>query len=633
MAALCVSLAAFLLFIIQPLAAKTLLPIFGGAASVWTACLLFFQAALLAGYAWAHYARPSWHLVLLAAALGSAFWAPPLEAASVSNHPSLDILRVLGAGIGLPYVTLAATSPLIQRLSTSRTPYRLYALSNAVSIPALIAYPILIEPFTSIESQWSGWRWLLVPFFILCAATLIRSPRFVASSASHTGFDPLWIALPAAGVALLMATTAQMCQEIASIPFLWIVPLAVYLLTFVLAFDHPRWYVRRVFTFLAAIAIPGACVLYVVGINVPLRVHLIVYPITLFACLMLCHGELALRCPSQGGLTRYYLAMASGGAVGGVFAAFLAPKLFTSYAEFPISLGAAAALGLWAQVSESGYRGLAVAQRASFIGLIFAVMIPLATAGATAPRNVLVERRNFYGILRVTEGEGKRTLTHGAITHGTQFLEPHRRRAPTTYYGWQSGAGSAFQDYPGLTRGPIRAGFIGLGAGTLARYGRPGDQFRFYELNPDVIEIARSQFTFLADSQASTTVVEGDARLRLTGEPPQRFDLLMVDAFSSDSIPVHLLTAECSEIYRRHMAPGGWLLFHISNHTLNLEPVVRAIAARLNWAATKVSSSRDVQQGTESATWVILDSSRPYPPHGPTLSWTDSFAAVWSVLK
>jgi spermidine synthase len=167
----------------------------------------------------------------------------------------------------------------------------------------------------------------------------------------------------------------------------------------------------------------------------------------------------------------------------------------------------------------------------------------------------------------------------------------------------------------------------------LARYGRPRDQFRIYELNPEVIAIAGSQFTFLADSQASTAIVEGDARLRLTGEPPQRFDLLLVDAFSSDSIPVHLLTAECSEIYRRHIAPGGWLLFHISNHTLNLEPVVRAIAARLNWAATKVSSGRDVQQGTESATWVILDSSRPYHPQGSTISWTDSFAAVWSVLK
>jgi hypothetical protein len=325
--------------------------------------------------------------------------------------------------------------------------------------------------------------------------------------------------------------------------------------------------------------------------------------------------------------------MAAGSVAGGAFTAFVAPAAFKSYAEFPLSLGAAAALGLISQVRETGYSRLPTLQRASYFGLMLAATISIAVLTALTGRPSLEERRNFYGVLRVSESDGRRVLTHGAITHGAQFVAPERRRVPTTYYGFTSAAGRAFEEHPHTKRGAVHAGFVGLGAGTLARYGRPGDRFRFYEINPDVIALARSRFTFLADSQAKVTVIEGDARLRLAGEPPQNFDLLMIDAFSSDAIPVHLLTAECAAIYRRHTAPGGWLLFHISNHTLDLEPVVRAIAARLNWSLRTVVSGEDGASGTYSTTWMVLDSARPFQEQGRILPWTDSFASVWSILK
>jgi hypothetical protein len=625
-------LAAFLLFLVQPMAAKALLPIFGGAASVWTTCLLFFQAALLVGYAWAHYCRRGWHYVLLASALAAAIVALPPAAADPSSHPTIDILGLLAGGLGLPFIALAATSPLLQRVATD-SPYRLYAVSNAASLAALLAYPVLVEPLAALPTQWLGWKALFALFAISCAASLLGKKPCAASSQRAEGFDPLWIALPAAGTAALLASSNQMCQEIAAVPFLWVLPLALYLLSFVIAFDHPRRYWRRPVSLLAALAVPAACGLYATGLNVALRWHLLGYSVALFACVMLCHGELAARKPDPAALTRYYLSIGAGGALGGFLVAFAAPLLFTSYAEFPLSLGLCAALGFIAQVRRSGYRGLPPIQRASYIGLMLAAVTPLAVLQAAPGRTIVAERRNFYGVLRVTEAGDRRTLTHGATMHGTQFVDPERRRTPTAYYGWTSGAGRALEEHPARIAGPIHAGIVGLGVGTLARYGRPGDRFRFYEINPAVIDFARAHFTFLADSKAAVAIIEGDARLRLQQKTPQAFHLLIVDAFSSDSIPVHLLTAECAQVYRRHLAPGGWLVLHISNRTLDLEPVVEAMAQTLNWEARRILSESDTAQATFSATWIVLDSSRPHAKSGRALLWTDQYAPVWSILK
>ena len=628
-------LGAFLLFLIQPMAAKALLPIFGGAASVWTVCLLFFQTALLAGYTWAHYSRRAWHLGLLAVSLAAALLAPlPGSGVHSPGQPSFEILRLLAMSIGIPYIVLAANSPLLQRFAMTGSPYRLYAVANGASLAALLAYPILVEPAFTLTAQWTAWKAMYAGFSLLCALAVWRAADQPRGVTAPTHLDPLWVALPAAGTAALMATTNQMCQEIAAVPFLWILPLALYLISFVLAFDHPRWYHRRTFTLLAAITIPSACGLSVMGLNyVPLPVHLAVYSLALFCGLMLCHGELAARRPDRGSLTRYYLTIAAGGAAGGLLVAFGAPLVFTSYAEFPLSLGLCAALALYIQVRESGYRQLPAVVRASYAGLMLAALVPIATLNNASYRTIHAERRNFYGILRVSESNGLRIFTHGATTHGTQFVDDPRRRTPTTYYGWLSGAGRALEEHPKRNRHPLRAGFVGLGAGTLARYGRKGDQFRFYEINPEVIALARSHFTYLADSKPDVAIVEGDARLRLQQEVSQNFDVLIVDAFSSDAIPVHLLTAECAAVYRRHLAPGGWLVFHISNHTLDLEPVVRAIAARLNWSVRKIESPQDGTQGTYAATWMLLDSSRPYEVDRRTLLWTDRFASLWSVLK
>ena len=303
-------LGAFLLFLIQPMAAKALLPIFGGAASVWTVCLLFFQAALLAGYAWAHYCRRTWHLALLAVSLAAALVAPlPGAGVHSSVQPSLEILKLLAIAIGIPYIVLAANSPLLQRFAVAGSPYRLYAVANAASLSALLAYPILIEPTITLAAQWTAWKALYRRVLPPVRARGLASADQPPGVAATVRFDPLWIALPAAGTAALMATTNQMCQEIAAVPFLWILPLALYLTSFVLAFDHPRWYHRRAFTLLAALAIPAACGLSVIGLNdVSLPVHLAVYSLALFCGLMLCHGELAARRPDPGSLTRYYLA-------------------------------------------------------------------------------------------------------------------------------------------------------------------------------------------------------------------------------------------------------------------------------------------------------------------------------------
>jgi hypothetical protein len=628
-------LGAFLLFLIQPMAAKALLPLFGGSASVWTVCLLFFQAALLAGYAWAHYARPVWHVGLLTLALIASLIASiPAGEALTHGPPALDVLRLLAIAVGLPYVTLAATSPLLQRWVAMGSPYRLYAVSNAASLAALLSYPVLIEPLASLLAQWYSWKALYAVFCVLCAAVLVRAKRGqMPGDGMVRKVDPLWIALPAAGTAALLATTNQMCQEIAAVPFLWIVPLALYLLTFVIVFDHPRRYTRRLVSLLVSVMVPIACGLYVVGLNVSLRWHLAAYAAALFCCLLLCHGELASRKPEPAGLTSFYLSIAAGGCLGGLLVAFAAPVVFTAYTEFPLSLGLCAALGFVAQVRVSGYRNLTPVQRSSYFGLMLASVIPLAAVQAGSDRETVAAQRNFYGILRVSDAEGKRTLTHGATMHGVQFLDAERRRTPTAYYGWNSGAGRAFEEHPHRALRSLNAGVIGLGAGTLARYGRPGDRLRFYEINPGVTALARAHFTFLADSQAAVTVIHGDARLRLEQEPPQKFDLLVVDAFSSDAIPVHLLTAECARVYRRHLAPGGWLAFHISNHSLDLEPIVLAIARTLNVEARRITSGPDPSQGVFSSTWMILDSSKPYKPGDRALLWTDQFAPVWSVLK
>ena len=623
------ALAAFLAFSLQPMVARRLLPWFGGAPAVWTAGLLFFQTLLLAGYAYAHWTarRPSlWlHRALLAVSLVFLPLAP--ERPESLEPPTLRIWWLLARTIGLPYLLLAATSPLMQRWAPTAAPYRLYAWSNAAALGALVAYPLALEPALRVAVQMRWWSAGYVVFVV--ASWLAARPAGQGSAVDRPPPAALagWGLLAAAPSALLLATTNQMCREIAATPFLWILPLALYLLSWILTFERDRWYHRPGFAMLAGVAAPAAAAVLVAGLAVPLWAHVAADSLALFSCCVLCHGELARSRPGPPHLTAFYLAAAAGGALGGAWVGVAAPRLFLSYSEFPIALAACACATL-AAWRYSRYQAPLAARAA----LATAVLAALATLTDQPTGNLLAARRNFYGILRVTEGNDRRVLTHGRVMHGSQFLDWKKRSWPTTYYNRESAAGQALEHHP-RRPGPLRVGVIGLGAGTLAAYGQPGDVFRFYEINPAVTDLARTYFTYLKDSAAAVEVAVGDARLVLERESPQNFDLLAVDAFSSDAIPVHLLTGEAAAVYRRHLRSDALLLFHISNQSLDLWPVTRALAARLGWSARLVSHAGDETKGASRAVWAVLSPAGPGDPGPPPLLWTDDFSSLWRALR
>ncbi len=666
---------AFLLFQVQPIIAKIILPWFGGSAAVWTACMLFFQIALLLGYAYAHWvsSRPPRqqaiiHVALLAVSLAflpiypSDWWKP-----AGSDQPLLRILGLLAASIGGPYFLLSSTSPLLQswfaRGARRGIPYRYFALSNAGSMLALISYPVLVEPYISSHHQAWIWSGGYVLFAALCATvawrtrglSLIASETPAAMSALRIPTVLVWIALPAAASAMLLAVTNHLSQNVAAIPFLWVLPLSLYLLSFILCFDHPRWYVRPLFLGLLAVAegsmafcLSGDGVIRSLGVLIPL------FSGSLFVCCMVLHGELARRKPATQHLTLFYLMVAVGGALGGLFVAAFAPVAFTALYEFPITIAFTALLvvglffrqraasGFWADQWKVLWPGSAVIALA-LGGYLFYNMHELVSG------NVLLVR-NFYGALRVTDyaksadQDEIRQLTHGTINHGEQFTDPKRRREPLTYYAPSTGVGRSITELQKY--GPVRIGVVGLGTGTIAAYGRAGDYIRYYEINPLVPGIARNQFTYLSDTPAKLDVVLGDARLSMEHEPSQQFDLLAIDAFSSDAIPVHLLTREAFQIYFRHLKPDGVLAVHVSNKYLDLAPVVKLLANSLGKTAKLVESSAETKTETFASDWVMVFH-RPSFETLPWLNapdakmteishlrlWTDDYSNLWQILN
>jgi spermidine synthase len=621
-AAALIVLGSFLSFVIQPMAAKALLPSFGGAAAVWTAVLLFFQCSLVLGYCYAHFTRRALHAVVLIGAAVAVGIPSGTAALSGTDRPVWQVVQALTISIGAPFTVLASTSPLWQRWRGGRMPYRYYAFSNAASLLALLSYPVLIEPALDLEAQFRIWRWAFAAFAIVSLFALWQTPEDRPLTASWRILRPMWLIGPACGTLLLGSTTNQLCQEVASVPFLWVLPLAIYLTTFILVFHHIDWYRRTIFLWLAIGLIPASCVLVAVGLRVPFPLHLLTYCATLFVCLMICHGELVLQKPEPAGLTFFYIAIAAGGAAGGLLVTLGAPLLFDSYGEFPLSMALAAALGAVYSKSRRQQMGLFLTALVCFTAL----------SGGGGGAKLLAEKRTFYGVLRVTESDGVRKLAHGATTHGTQFLDPARRTAATTYFGPHSGAALAIRQHPQLDHRSLHIGIVGLGAGTLSTYGRAGDQIDYFELDPNVETLARRWFTYLADSPAAVRVRIGDARVQLAALPPQQFDVLVVDAFSSDSIPIHLLTAEAGAIYRRHMAPGGRMAFHISNLTLDLEPVVAGLARRIGYRATRIEAAADPAHGLHASSWMLLDPAPSAPPRREVV-WTDRYAALWTLLR
>jgi hypothetical protein len=664
---------AFLLFLVQPIVAKQILPWFGGSAAVWATCLVFFQTTLLLGYAYADVVvrkltprtQALVHVVLLVASLAALpivptdYWKP-----MGSERPIFLILGMLAFTIGLPYFLLSTTSPLLQawfaRKFPGRNPYRLFALSNLASLLALLGYPFMLEPWVPTHTQALGWSVGYALFAALAAWVAISSRAAVAVpavQASETPVDEappalarqvLWCTLAATGSVMLLAVSNHITQNVASVPLLWVVPLSIYLLTFILCFDGKGWYRRDLFlSVLSAALAVMAWSIADPSVTHDLTIQLTVFGIGLFVACMFCHGELVRLKPAPKYLTRFYLMVSLGGAIGSALVGIAAPLVLPADFELNGVLVLCALLLFWqARRDPIVYPALATVAIASTFGCaIWAI--------TNFYDSTIVAKRNFYGVLRVQEAgdevNGKRRqLIHGNIMHGKQYLRDDLKREATSYYSANSGIGRVIERmHP--RKDPVKVGVIGLGTGTIAVYGAKGDTYRFYDVNPAVIEIAKRDFTYLAESDATIELPLGDARLTLEREleeaGPQNFDVLAIDAFSSDAIPVHLITREAVELYLKHMKPDGVIAFHVTNRYLDLVPVVEGIARELGLHALWISDEGDLPLANSSS-WVLVarDPARLSDPKLTEAStnisarrdwrvWTDDFNNLLQVLK
>lgn len=645
---------AFCLFLIQPMMAKRLLPVFGGSASVWAVCLIFFQVMLLAGYLYAHALAsrldPRRQALIHGSLCLAALAALPGLTAPLNwtgdGAPAAGIVTQLLAAIGLPYLVLSATSPLLQHwfslLFPQRGAYRLFAWSNLSCAVALLAFPFLLEPNWGWTTLARAWQWSFGAAAALhaCSALLVwrRHPaRAPLAPADPQGAEAVsaparawWHFYAFLGSGLLVAVTDHLCLIVAPFPLLWVVPLLVYLMSFVVTFESDRyrrwWGVPAGFAGLIAIA---AAMNYLPPARM-LGVGIVVFSLGLFTVCVMLHGELAARRPPERHLTAFYIALATGGALGSVFVGLVTPLLFSHQIELPLLLALVAFTAMWSAAS-----GPFPARAAAAL----AALLVVAPAGAhwlSLKSGEVAAGRNFYGALRVTESNVRkgrlRTIIHGSVNHGSQFMEPVLRRTPLAYYTPQSGIGLLLGRETAV---PRRIGLIGLGSGALTAYARPADVFRYYEINPLVVELATKYFTYLSDSPARVEVVLGDARLRLAAEPDQQFDVLVIDAFTGDSVPVHLLTREAMRIYTRHVKPDGVIAMHVSNLHLDLTRAALALGRDAGWRAAALSTPASEDLDSVGAVWVLMDR-RPDPsppPAAPRLPWTDDHSSLLPIFR
>jgi hypothetical protein len=696
---------AFLLFGVQPLMGRFALPWFGGTPAVWTACMLFFQAALLAGYAYAHLSatrltprrQAQVHLGLLVLAVVVLAGRALLAGSPVAPGPEWRptgaegftgrLLAMLAVTLGLPFFVLSTSAPLLQswfsRARPGVSPYRLYALSNAGSLLALLGYPFLVEPFVPRAAQAWGWSLgflLFVAGSAACAWDMAKRAEAPAPArAEEAQEEPeadarpglgrwvAWLGLSTCASVLLLATTNQLSQDVAAGPFLWVLPLALYLVTFIVAFERETLYSRPLFALLLVASVGGLTAVTVAGPHTPLGLQLLAYGAALYAGCMVCHGELYRLRPAARHLSGFYLCVSVGGVLGGVFVSLLAPRAFLTFAEYPLALAAcclvALAVLLPRPLEESS---LARLGRMTLVFLLASGAAGLGVSMADHRREVRLTARNFFGVVQVLElsrGEPSQhrfMLKHGTIAHGVQFTEPERRRKPMSYFTAESGLGLTLTEQRRLREAAgqssaLRVGVLGLGVGSIAALAREGDAVRFYEINPAIIALAHGEggyFSYLRDSPARVEVVEGDARISLEQELERgetgRYDVLAVDVFSSDSIPVHLLTQEALAVYLKHLAPQGVLALHISNAHLDLVPVTLAHARAFGLHATHVV--HEPRDDAARSTWMILSPDARFS-EGPTferatarvrrlkqhetplITWTDERSSLLPVLR
>ncbi|MCB9235545.1 MAG: fused MFS/spermidine synthase [Bacteroidia bacterium] len=688
---------AFLLFQVQPLIARYILPWFGGSPAVWSTSMLFFQVGLLLGYSYSHLLVTKFelrkqvliHIILLAVSLIAlpitpGDWLKP----EPGSNPVWGIIKLLTFSVGFPYVMVSSTGPLLQHWfgqeNPEKSPYRLYSLSNLGSLLGLLTYPFLFEPAFTLRVQTLGWSVGYGVFVLLCGwAGYVLQKRLRAHEVqvdlkpaaplvrTRLGWaDPLlWIALSACGSVMLLAATNFICQDVAVIPFLWVLPLSLYLITFIIAFDNPRWYNRYVWIPLLAVFL--GIVFYLMREHYDLEhpnlwFQLAGYCGAMFVAVMVCHGEMVRLKPAPDHLTAFYLLVSVGGALGGLLVNFLVPRIFNEWWEFPLAfmlITFLAGIAIFRTLKKPynklalGLGGLVWLGGLLVMSAYFVIFLTWFNEG------VVTSTRNFYGVLRVIESDDanenhRLKLFHGSINHGFQYQVDSLKQIPTSYYPPYSGIGLAFNHHPLPTkirsgkrvRG-LKVGMIGLGVGTIATYGLAGDKITFYEINPAVQTLAEKYFTYLSASAANCDVVLGDARvvleqeLKTTGS--REFDILAVDAFSGDAIPVHLLTREAFNLYFQHLKSDGILTIHISNRYFNLRPLLYSMGQELRIPTLLIETNEDFQAGAKQSTWVIMtqnqkflnnwqvkDMSFPWEgmPDQPVI-WTDDYTNVLKLLQ
>lgn len=742
-------LSALLLFQVQLIVSKYILPWFGGSAAVWTTSMLVFQMLLLAGYLYSHVvserlsqkAQSRVHLGVLAAACLlvvtlSVIWPSAITPGGNwkphdSVNPVRDVLLILLVSAGLPFFVLSTTGPLLQRwfskLGVSRSTYRLYAVSNLGSLIGLLSFPFLLEPIFRMTSQGKLWALAFGLFAVGCSwcawntiafadedePAQIFAAKVNDAPAPSTFSRLLWLLLPACASALLLATTNLLCQEITAIPLLWVLPLALYLLSFVLSFDHPRWYRREIFHPLFAVGVLTLWMTMRFRLN---AAEIVTMPLLLFVACMVCHGELARLKPAVRFLTSFYLAISAGGALGGIFVAVIAPRVFRFFTEYQVSLAACVILLLCCLIRDQrswffkigfGFTttvalgvlvgaylaGNWIPELAAFLdrykfypvtllisvlvvagaflkrpesndgrrafepGQVFIFLLALLCLAALYQSlqtdvSLVAAKRNFYGALRVFElPRGGRALYHGQTLHGAQ-MDPPNDHLPMAYYGPDSGIGILLRNHPNrvIANRSLRVGIVGMGAGTLAAYGTPGDYFRYYEINPDVVSLSAGEkpvFTYVRDSGGKVDTETGDARLLLENEAArgnaQNFDVLVLDAFSGDAVPVHLLTVEAFDTYWKHVNPEhGVLAIHVSSRHINLMPVIEGTADHFH--AAMLIRAQEAGYPFMPNLWVFLARNPealqvpgldPVVPEFPKTApriWTDDYSDIISLL-
>ena len=696
--AIAIFTSAFLVFEIQPIIAKVILPIYGGTPSVWTTCVLFFQIGLLIGYIYSHYLVKNTPiknqviihscLLIISLIIIPLIFDKPEKTQTLPQ--SLGIIQSLVSTVGVPFIILSASAPLFQHwfgiLNPKKSPYRLYALSNMGSLLGLLSYPFIIEPLFSLSTQLETWTAGYLLFFILslwCQWKVINfsltknfyklnnenHKRNVSQTSSINFTDRIiWVFLSSGGSIILLAVTNKMCQDIAALPFLWVVPLCLYLLTFILCFEKDKWYQRNIWFIFLMFSI-GLCA-YVLNNEfdenqIPIAFQIFIYCAALFGCCMIFHGELVRRKPSTDKLTIFYIYIALGGALGGLFVNFIAPMVFSGFWELHISLVLVCTLALLIlfKHNQSGYRVhflrinfYAGKRYLSFIGTIglFFLLYVLKNNITSMKRPSIFSTRSFLGVLHVFEYQKGtnnhfRILKHGRTGHGVQWVSETNKNQPTAYYGNCSGAALTINQFPSKNS-KLKIGAIGMGIGTIAAYGQKNDSIRFYEINQDVNQIAKDYFSYIKNSKANIEVAIGDARQTLENElltpGPRQYDIMLVDAFNGDAIPTHLLTKEASDLYWKHLHKDGILAFHITNKQFDLSDIIRQLAIHANKKAIPIIDDGECDEYSVENYWILITENEVFINNSEVqkvdsewvnevkpIIWTDDFNNLFEIVK